>query len=233
MIEKMMMQSQHGAMAQQQQPTAAPSNNNAGILDSLPPIVPSAGYTVAPTSTTAPSSSAANNPNKPSSATTTPSTSPTKATKNIPPTIKLGNRLILTSKPTRKWAWKSFTSSARSDNATFSHWVRSSVEYADYPYARFDVHLEPLQYTNEEYEQYFDTDKGVVVKVLEGLGEEYDLVTGERKRKRVVDSKKEGGSGDKKQKNDKQLARYKRGRQFLRSYIRNADWVKHYPLPSL
>jgi DNA methyltransferase 1-associated protein 1 len=28
------------------------------------------------------------------------------------------------------------------------------VEYTDYPYARFDIHLDPVQYTNEEYQRY-------------------------------------------------------------------------------
>jgi len=51
-----------------------------------------------------------------------------------------------------KWMWAPFTSSARTDGALFHHWVKSHVEYPDYPYARFDVHLDPLAYTEGEYE---------------------------------------------------------------------------------
>jgi len=57
------------------------------------------------------------------------------------------------SKPRSKWKWAPFTSSARSDGAVFHHWVKRHVEYPDYPYARFDVHLDPLAYENDEYER--------------------------------------------------------------------------------
>jgi DNA methyltransferase 1-associated protein 1 len=59
--------------------------------------------------------------------------------------------------PARSWTWRGFTSSARHDSAEFHHWVRANVEYADYPYARFDVSLNPLVYTDEEYARYFET----------------------------------------------------------------------------
>jgi DNA methyltransferase 1-associated protein 1 len=84
---------------------------------------------------------------------------------NIPSSIKVGNRTIITSKPPRQWAWKSFTSSARHDSAKFFHWVRANIEYADYPYARFDVHLDPLTYTDEEYQKY------LAMSEVEDLGE--------------------------------------------------------------
>jgi len=80
----------------------------------------------------------------------------------IPSTVKIGTRYIQTSFQPRKWAWKSFNSSARHDNATFSHWVRSNIEYADYPYARFDVNLDKLVYTDEEYDQFLSMDNGLV-----------------------------------------------------------------------
>lgn len=32
--------------------------------------------------------------------------------------------------------------------------VRANVDYPDYPYARFDIHLDPVTYTEEEYRQY-------------------------------------------------------------------------------
>jgi hypothetical protein len=73
--------------------------------------------------------------------------------------------------PARSWTWRGFTSSARHDSAEFHHWVRANVEYADYPYARFDVSLNPLVYTDEEYARYFET-----TDVSELMGGEWDLV---------------------------------------------------------
>lgn len=76
----------------------------------------------------------------------------------IPPaidtTVKVGNKYISASKPARKWVWAPFASSARNDGALFRHWVRANVEYPDYPYARFDVHLDALTYTDEEYNRF-------------------------------------------------------------------------------
>lgn len=54
----------------------------------------------------------------------------------------------------KKWIWAPFQSSARSDNAQFNHWVKAGVEYPDYPYARFDVHLDPVVYNEDEYNRY-------------------------------------------------------------------------------
>jgi DNA methyltransferase 1-associated protein 1 len=76
----------------------------------------------------------------------------------IPPaidtTVKVGNKYISASKPAKKWVWAPFASSARTDGALFRHWVRANVEYPDYPYARFDVHLDTLTYTDEEYNRF-------------------------------------------------------------------------------
>jgi DNA methyltransferase 1-associated protein 1 len=149
---------------------------NADLLESLPPLVPSIGWrkpqklddggndannqtttTTTSQSTTQPSESS----QKPAAG------DPVNddAINNIPSTIKVGNRTIITSKPPRQWAWKSFTSSARHDSAKFFHWVRANIEYADYPYARFDVHLDPLTYTDEEYQKY------LAMSEVEDLGE--------------------------------------------------------------
>ena len=73
---------------------------------------------------------------------------------SIPPKVKVGNKYISAGKPARKWVWAPFASSARTDGALFRHWVRDGIEYPDYPYARFDVHLDALTYTNEEYTQF-------------------------------------------------------------------------------
>lgn len=72
--------------------------------------------------------------------------------------VKVGNKLISTSKPARKWAWAPFSSSARTDGAIFHHWVRANVEYPDYPYARFDIHLDPVTFNDEEYNTYLQSD---------------------------------------------------------------------------
>jgi len=181
----------------------APSNS---VLESLPPIVPSIGFTKGKRSaiaaaadpvnpndptTTIPalaaseSQSATNNAND-QSANNSNTPHINNPTTNIPSAIKLGNRLILTAQPPRPWAWKSFTSSARNDSCQFHHWVRASVEYADYPYARFDVSLDPLVYSEEEYGKYLEMKEVVELNSKGLLGEEYDLVTGERKRSNMV-----------------------------------------------
>mmetsp|Transcript_20724 Transcript_20724/g.23660 ORF Transcript_20724/g.23660 Transcript_20724/m.23660 type:complete len:724 (-) Transcript_20724:82-2253(-) len=68
--------------------------------------------------------------------------------------IKVGNKTISSIKPCRKWEWAAFTTSARSDGQEFRHWVRAGLEYPDYPYARFDIHLDHINYTDEEYSNY-------------------------------------------------------------------------------
>mmetsp|Transcript_25075 Transcript_25075/g.37884 ORF Transcript_25075/g.37884 Transcript_25075/m.37884 type:complete len:555 (-) Transcript_25075:74-1738(-) len=68
--------------------------------------------------------------------------------------VKVGNKTISSSKRCRKWEWAPFTTSARSDEQQFRHWVRAGVEYPDYPYARFDIHLDPVQYTDDEYRKF-------------------------------------------------------------------------------
>jgi DNA methyltransferase 1-associated protein 1 len=60
--------------------------------------------------------------------------------------VKVGNRWISTNKPVRSWRWAPFTSSARNDGLVLHHWVRSNVEYLDYPYARFNIHLDTVSY---------------------------------------------------------------------------------------
>jgi len=165
---------------------SAATTNNKGLLETLPPIVPSIGFTKGQKNPTAADNNDTdikndNNTKDTSSndinmltAEETLSQPTTTNSKKLPPSIKLGNRLILTSKTPRQWSWSSFTSSARKDTATFHHWVRSNVEYADYPYARFDISLDPLVYTDEEYTKYLQMDS---VDELEGA---WDLLTGER-----------------------------------------------------
>lgn len=76
---------------------------------------------------------------------------PAELPTTVPSFIKIGNKQINPHKPARKWTWAPFTSSSRPDGLVLNHWVRANVEYPDYPYARFDIHLDPVQYTPEEY----------------------------------------------------------------------------------
>jgi len=187
-----MTEAPHGTMTM----TSAPPEAN--VLESLPPIIPSIGFARRPIGGVVGAVTDGIDP----STTVVPSNGdidPLAFHNNIldvtaPDVVRVGNRLILTSKPARSWAWKSFSSSARHDATEFNHWVRSNVEYADYPYARFDVSLDPLIYTDEEYAKYLDNPKEMFDWKLEM--KEWDLVTGER-RKMVMDVEtKEGGVDD-------------------------------------
>lgn len=68
--------------------------------------------------------------------------------------VRVGTKWISTKKPARPWVWAPFSSSSRTDGAVFSHWVRANVEYPDYPFARFDVHLDPVAYSDDEYHRW-------------------------------------------------------------------------------
>jgi len=50
-----------------------------------------------------------------------------------------------------RWEWAPFTNSARDDGLVLHHWQKRGVEFAEYPYARFNVQLERVTYTDEEY----------------------------------------------------------------------------------
>lgn len=51
-----------------------------------------------------------------------------------------------------KWIWSTFKNSSRNDNnEVFYHWVKADIQYADYPYAKFNITLDPLSFTDEEY----------------------------------------------------------------------------------
>jgi DNA methyltransferase 1-associated protein 1 len=71
--------------------------------------------------------------------------SSTDAAQNATDTVvKVGNQWISSSKPARSWIWAPFASSARNDGLQLHHWVRNHVEYPDYPYARFNIHLDAV-----------------------------------------------------------------------------------------
>ncbi|KAL3935890.1 MAG: hypothetical protein SGBAC_008682 [Bacillariaceae sp.] len=76
-----------------------------------------------------------------------------------PTKVKVGNKMISSDKPARKWTWASFASSSRPDGALFNHWVRAEVEYTDYPYAKFDIHMNQVVYTDDEYAKYLKSEQ--------------------------------------------------------------------------
>jgi DNA methyltransferase 1-associated protein 1 len=51
-----------------------------------------------------------------------------------------------------KWSWAPFKNSARTDALEICHWVRSDINHSDYPYAKFNIKLDYVVYSDEEYE---------------------------------------------------------------------------------
>lgn len=72
---------------------------------------------------------------------------------NPPPLLEQEKpkKIVLRGGPAQKWIWDRFKSSARNDNAEFHHWVRRNVEYPDYPFARFNIPVHIVTYTEDEY----------------------------------------------------------------------------------
>jgi len=64
----------------------------------------------------------------------------------VPAMVRVNNRFILSNKKARPWCWAPFSSNARNDGLLLHHWVRAGVEYPEYPFARFNVHLDALNY---------------------------------------------------------------------------------------
>ena len=52
-----------------------------------------------------------------------------------------------------EWQWAPFTNQAREDGLVLHHWQKKGVEFAEYPYARFNTKLERVTYTDDEYER--------------------------------------------------------------------------------
>mmetsp|Transcript_20955 Transcript_20955/g.70362 ORF Transcript_20955/g.70362 Transcript_20955/m.70362 type:complete len:417 (-) Transcript_20955:241-1491(-) len=51
-----------------------------------------------------------------------------------------------------RWAWRGFTSSARTDGLVLGHWVQATDKSADYKFARFNKTVHVPKYTDEEYD---------------------------------------------------------------------------------
>lgn len=51
-----------------------------------------------------------------------------------------------------KWTWAKYSNSARgSDTQPFYRWNKAGIEFQDYPYARFNVQMAKLEYSDQEY----------------------------------------------------------------------------------
>ena len=61
-----------------------------------------------------------------------------------------------------KWVWAPFSNSARpkeEGNSAFFHWVKADLQVTDYPYAKFNVKLDPILFSDDEYEHLLRSDK--------------------------------------------------------------------------
>jgi DNA methyltransferase 1-associated protein 1 len=67
-----------------------------------------------------------------------------------PSLVRVNQKYISTKKKARPWCWAPFSSEARNDGLLLHHWVRAGVEYPEYPFARFNIHLDALDYRRDE-----------------------------------------------------------------------------------
>lgn len=61
-----------------------------------------------------------------------------------------------------KWVWTTFPNSARpkeEGSNVVHHWVKADAQYTDYPYAKFNVKLDPFIFSDEEYEHLLKSDQ--------------------------------------------------------------------------
>ncbi|XP_045483380.1 DNA methyltransferase 1-associated protein 1 isoform X3 [Harmonia axyridis] len=84
-------------------------------------------------------------------------------TKDAPPLFPTDTcykqKIDLTMRKPRKWAWMEFKNPARTDGATFYHWRRPSDEPKEYPFAKFNKKIDIPTYTDADYQQYLKDDK--------------------------------------------------------------------------
>ncbi len=141
---------------------ASTSSHSQKILStSLPPIVPSHNLPLQTTKKVFPRDASNNTPPPHTSISNN-----TTSTNQIQ-FVKINNKAISTKKA-RSWVYSPFTNSARKDGLKLHHWVRAGVEYPEYPYARFNVHLEELSYRNEVLEIENANSSGNSVRTMSG-----------------------------------------------------------------
>uniref|UniRef100_A0A914MEU1 DNA methyltransferase 1-associated protein 1 n=1 Tax=Meloidogyne incognita TaxID=6306 RepID=A0A914MEU1_MELIC len=59
----------------------------------------------------------------------------------------------------RKWMWKPFMNDAREDGLQLSHWEREDLIGQPYQFARFNKQLDPVTFTDMEYDEYLDDER--------------------------------------------------------------------------
>ena len=121
------------------------SQNHAPSSSSLPPIVPSHNLTIQSSIKKRRGGGSVTGPG------TTMVDNTTAGHNSSISFVKIHNKCISTKKA-RSWIYAPFSNSARKDGLLLHHWVRAGLEYPDYPYARFDIHLDELSYRNEVLE---------------------------------------------------------------------------------
>lgn len=68
---------------------------------------------------------------------------------NVGPSFKNKRSTVLKG----KWIWDVIRNSAREDSKlALYHWVKADMHYSDYPYAKFNVRLDDLTISREEYD---------------------------------------------------------------------------------
>ena len=51
------------------------------------------------------------------------------------------------------WSFHPFSHPSRTDNLKLSHWIKLREKNDSYPFAKFNKHIEVIQYTEDEYKQ--------------------------------------------------------------------------------
>lgn len=57
-----------------------------------------------------------------------------------------------------KWIWSEFSNSARVDDLKLHHWSKKDIVFDDYHYSKFNIKLDNVSYTDEEYENLLKVD---------------------------------------------------------------------------
>lgn len=53
-----------------------------------------------------------------------------------------------------RWAYAPIESSARTDQLSLSHWVLADISYNDYPYAKYNIKVDNITFSDAEYDSY-------------------------------------------------------------------------------
>jgi hypothetical protein len=75
----------------------------------------------------------------------------------VPPLFNKGFKDKRLSVVKGKWVWEAFQNPARKDKAAFYHWTKAENVDTEYPWAKFNTHLDVIDYSDEEYDQILST----------------------------------------------------------------------------